>query len=55
LNARLSKAKEEIETLPLFDYVVVTHKDKLDVTAAEIGSIIISEKCRVQPRVISLS
>jgi guanylate kinase len=55
LNSRLSKAQEEIEALPLFDYVVVTHKDKLDVTATEIGSIITSEKCRVQPRMIILS
>jgi guanylate kinase len=55
LNSRLSKAQEEIEALPLFDYVVVTHKDKLDVTATEIGSIITSKKCRVQPRMIILS
>ncbi len=55
LNSRLSKTQEEIESLPLFDYVVVTHNDKLDVTVAEINSIITAEKRRVQPRVISLS
>ena len=54
LNARLSKAQEEIESLPLFDYVVVTHNDKLDITVAEINSIITAEKHRVQPRIVSL-
>ena len=54
LRSRIDKAKEEIESLPLFDYVVVTHKAKLDATVAEISSIILAEKCRVQPRVVRL-
>lgn len=54
LNSRLSKAKEEIDSLSLFDYVVVTHKDKLDATVVEINSIIAAEKCRVRQRVVRL-
>ena len=54
LHSRLVKAQEELECLPLFDYVVVTHKDKLDVTVAEISSIVTAEKCRIQPRAIIL-
>jgi len=54
LNSRLDKAQEEIESLPLFDYVVVSHKDKLDVTVSEVNAIIIAEKCRVKPRMLSL-
>lgn len=54
LRSRIDKAKEEIESLPLFDYVVVTHKAKLDATVAEISSIILAEKCHVQPRIVRL-
>ena len=54
LNSRLDKAQEEIESLPLFDYVVVSHKDKLDVTVSEVNAIITAEKCRVKPRMLSL-
>ena len=54
LNSRLDKAREEIESLPLFDYVVVSHKDKLDVTVSQINAIVTAEKCRVKPRVLRL-
>ena len=54
LRSRLDKAKDEIEALPLFDYIVVTHKDKLDDTVDELNSIIVAEKCRVQQRLICL-
>ncbi len=54
LNSRLDKAQEEIETLPLFDYVVTSYKDRLDRTIAEINAILTAEKCRVRPRLIRL-
>lgn len=54
LNARLNKVQEEMESLPLFDYAVVSHKDKLDLAISQINSIVVSEKCRPKPRVVRL-
>jgi guanylate kinase len=54
LDLRLSKAREEIESLPLFDYVVVNHTDNLDLTVAQLNAIITAEKCRSKPRVVRL-
>ncbi len=54
LDLRLSKAREEIESLPLFDYVVVSHTDDLDLTVTQINAIITAEKCRSKPRVVRL-
>lgn len=51
---RLDKAQEEIKNLPLFDYVVISYKDKLDLIVSQINAIITAERCRVRPRVISL-
>ena len=54
LDLRLSKAQEEIGSLPLFDYVVVTHKDRLDLTVSQINAIVTAEKCRLKPRAVKL-
>jgi len=54
LDLRLSKAREEIESLPLFDYVVVSHTDNIDLTVTQINAIITAEKCRLKPRVARL-
>ena len=54
LNSRLDKAREEMDSLPLFDYVVLSQKDKLDATVSEVNAIIIAEKCRVKPRKLRL-
>jgi guanylate kinase len=54
LRARLDKAWQEMECLPMFDYVVVTHNDKLEATAREIAAIIVAEKCRPKARVVKL-
>ena len=54
LDLRLSKAQEEIESLPLFDYAVVTHKNNLDLTVSQINAILTAEKCRLKPRVVRL-
>jgi guanylate kinase len=54
LEVRLNKAKEEIKTLPLFDYVVVSHTDALDLTVDHINAVVTAEKCRLQPRVVNL-
>ena len=54
LDLRLSKAREEIESLPLFDYVVVNHTDNIDLTVTQINAIVTAEKNRLQPRVVRL-
>lgn len=54
LALRTGKAAEEMKTLPLFDYVVVNRKDRIDEAISEIRAIVSAEKCRTQPREISL-
>jgi guanylate kinase len=54
LDLRLSKAREEVESLPLFDYVVVNHTDNIDLTVTQINAIVTAEKNRLEPRVVRL-
>ncbi len=54
LDLRLSKAQEEMKSLPLFDYVVINHTDDLDLTVNQISAIVAAEKCRIKPRVVKL-
>lgn len=54
LTLRLKKAKEEIKSLPLFDYVITSHQNKLDEVVSQIDAIIAAEKCRVKPRIVGL-
>jgi guanylate kinase len=54
LELRLKTAREELEKLPMFDYVVVNRQDEIGLTIADIKAIIAAEKCRVEPREISL-
>jgi guanylate kinase len=54
LELRLKTAHEELEKLPMFDYVVVNRRDEIESTIATIMAIITAEKCRVTPRQISL-
>ncbi|MFC1846040.1 guanylate kinase [Chloroflexota bacterium] len=54
LNTRLSTARKEIENLSIFDYVVVSYKDELDLTVSKINAIVTAEKCRVNPRIVTL-
>lgn len=54
LALRLMKAEEEIENLPLFDYVVTSHQDEFETIVAQIDAIVVAEKCRVKPRVVEL-
>ncbi len=55
LALRTKTAEEEIEQLPLFDYMVINRQDELDRATAEIKAIITAEKCRVSPREITIS
>jgi guanylate kinase len=54
LTLRTKTAEEEIEQLPLFDYIVVNKQDEIDLAVSEIKAIITAEKCRVTPREITL-
>jgi len=54
LALRLGKAKEEMESLPLFDYVVTSRQDELKAVVGQIDAIVTAEKCRVKPRVVEL-
>lgn len=54
LDVRLGKAQEELESLPLFDYVVISYTDNLDLTVTEINAAVTAEKCRIKPRMVSL-
>ncbi|HIE17924.1 MAG TPA: guanylate kinase [Dehalococcoidia bacterium] len=53
-DLRLGKAEEEMESLPIFDYVVVSHSNKLDLTVSQINAIVTAEKCRLKPRIVKL-
>jgi len=54
LALRLEKAIEEIKSLPLFDYVITSHQNRLDDIISQIQAIVVAEKCRVNPRVVKL-
>ena len=51
LALRLKTAEEESESLPLFDYAIVSHQDKIDDVVCQIDAIVAAEKCRVKPRI----
>ena len=54
LNRRLAIAREELEKLPLFDYLVVNREDHLDRAVAAVEAIMAAERCRVGRRPIQL-
>lgn len=54
LALRLQKSEEEMKDLPLFDYVITSHKGKVNEAISQILAIITAEKCRVTPRVVEL-
>ena len=54
LDLRLKTAQKEIDQLSIFDYIVVNRLDKIELAVSEIKAIITAEKCRVNPRQITL-
>ena len=54
LELRLETARQEMEKLPIFDYLVINRHNELDKAVADIEAIIAAEKCRVTPREIVL-
>lgn len=53
-DLRLKKAAEEMKQLPMFDYLVVSHRGKIELAVLAIEAIIIAEKHRVTTREIRL-
>ncbi|UCD53847.1 MAG: guanylate kinase [Dehalococcoidia bacterium] len=54
LALRIKTVEEEIKQLPLFDYIVVNKQDEIDLAVSDITAIIAAEKCRANPRRITL-
>jgi guanylate kinase len=54
LALRIKTAREEFEQLPLFDYVIVNRRGKIDRAVAHVEAIITAEKCRAEPRKVVL-
>ena len=54
LKLRLDAAREEMQHIDQFDYVVVNHDDHLDEAVQDVVSIIRAEHCRVKPRRVAL-
>jgi guanylate kinase len=54
LALRLATARKEIGSLPLFDYVITSHQNRLDEVVSQIDAIVTAEKCRVKPRTVEL-
>jgi len=54
LELRLETTREELEKLPLFDYLVFNRQGEVDRAVADIRAIIAAEKCRVTPRELTL-
>ncbi len=53
-DVRIRAALKELAKVPMFDYVVVNERDRLDEAVAKIEAIITAEKCRVVPRKVTL-
>ena len=54
LRLRMETAREELESLDIFDYLVVNPQGEIEKAIAQIEAIIIAEKCRVKPRRVDL-
>jgi guanylate kinase len=54
LKLRIATARQEMQRLDEFDYVVVNADDRLDETVDTILAIIRAEHHRVRPRKVSL-
>jgi guanylate kinase len=46
LELRLKTAEKELDSIPMFDYMVVNREGKIDRAIADIMAIITAEKCR---------
>ncbi|MFN0074314.1 MAG: guanylate kinase [Chloroflexota bacterium] len=51
---RLATAAKEMDRLPFYDYVVVNEQGRLLDAVEQIKSIIVAERCRVHPSLVTL-
>jgi len=54
LALRVKTAEKELKKLPLFDYVVFNREEEIDRAVMDIAAILRAEKCRVEPRKITI-
>ena len=54
LRIRIATAREELQRIPEFDYVVVNPADRLGEAVKDVIGIIRAEHCRVHPQVVKL-
>lgn len=54
LRHRLETARQELDCIPEFDYVVVNRRDALDRAVDDVAAIIRAEHCRATPRQVRL-
>ena len=54
LELRTAAAREEMKSLPLFDYIVVNRDEQVESAVAQIRAIMTAEKCRVKARSVEL-
>ena len=52
---RMEKAEREMESWPLFDYIVVNREGMMESAVAQVRAIIMAEKCRTKPRRLDLT
>jgi guanylate kinase len=50
----LKTAAEELQQLPMFDYIVVNRSGEINQAVADIIAIIKAEKCRVAQRELEI-
>jgi guanylate kinase len=54
LLLRLATAKQEMKSLPLFDYVITSRQNKLDEVVSQIDDIVAAERRRPKPKVVEV-
>ena len=54
LDLRLKTARKELDSIPMFDYIVVNREGEIERTVEDIKAIITAEKCRVTPRELDI-
>jgi guanylate kinase len=54
LRIRIATARQELQRIEEFDYVVVNHDDRLEEAVRDVIGIIRAEHCRVHPRMVQL-
>lgn len=52
IKVRLETARQELELMKIFDYIVINAENKLDQAVQDILSIFTAEHCRINPRKI---